>query len=88
MVGIGAGTFGRIVLAGIAGGAVGGLFVALAVSLANSRFWRIKTWAVTILIAAAAGALLVTDNGLLLFVIWQSAVLASISYGLSPAQGH
>lgn len=78
-------------LGGIPGGAVGGIAVAFAVSLASSRFRRFKTWALTVLVATVAGTTLgvalQNDIGpLLLFVVWQAAVLTSISYGLLPAQ--
>jgi hypothetical protein len=71
------------------GGLVGGLGTCLAVALANPRFRRPGALMLTLLVATALGAIekvydLMGEAGLLaLFVVWQSAVIASIARGLT-----
>lgn len=71
------------------GGLVGGFGTCLAVALANARFRRPGAWLLTLLVATILGALeplydLMGEAGLLaLFVLWQSAVIASIARGLA-----
>jgi hypothetical protein len=76
-------------VAGLVGGLVGGLFVVVAASLANRRFRRLEAWALALLIATSAGAVLQLAKDhqqlgyLVLFVVWQCSVLKTVSFGLS-----
>ena len=91
------GPMGKLPFAGVisfaVGGLAGGLGTCLAVALANARFRRPRDWLITLLVATVIGALeplydLMGDAGLLaLFVLWQSAVIASIAWGLGRERG-
>ena len=76
-------------MSGIVGGLVGGFGTVLGVSIANRRFRRLESWVTTIAIAAALGTLLEaarfgeTFGLVILFVVWQSAVIALIASRLA-----
>jgi hypothetical protein len=78
-------------IGGAIGGLIGGALTALGASLANGRFRRMETWSLTLAAAIAAGLLLETTAYMkegstfmtaVFFIVWQSAVAASIAYGL------
>ncbi|MGQ0676255.1 MAG: hypothetical protein ACT4N4_09250, partial [Rhodospirillales bacterium] len=75
-------------LAGIAGGAIGGLGTAFAVSIAHRGFRRIESLGLAVIVAAMLGTLLelIFLEWLLLLAVWQSAVIATIARGLAQAQ--
>ena len=81
----------RIILflfGGIAGGFVGGLITLVGISIAISEVGTINNWWRTLFVASFAGTALGYygyDGGsfILLFVVWQVAVAASIAFGWS-----
>jgi hypothetical protein len=78
-------------ISGLPGGFLGGLSVVLSVALAISRFRRIETCSLTLLVATVSGVLLQFGQwhlDILLFVIWQFAVLRTVSYSLSTSSSN
>jgi hypothetical protein len=81
----------NLVVAGLAGGFVGGLFTALAVAAAKARFRRLRTVAITIVVATVLGPLLALGGDEMekllwvLFMAWQAAVALTIQEGLAAA---
>ena len=70
-------------LAGFIAGLVGSLVTVAGISFASRDSRTYGTWIRTILIGAVAGLLLQSQETLLpLLVVWQTAVAASIAYGL------
>jgi hypothetical protein len=74
-------------ITGLVAGLVGSLGTVIAVSLASPDFRKHSDWLRTIALGTIAGALLHfgdSPNGafLPLFIVWQAAVAASVSYGL------
>jgi hypothetical protein len=81
----------NLVIAGLAGGFVGGLLTVLGVAAANARFRNVRRMLVTIIVATALGPLLALGGDQMerllwvLFMAWQAAVAVSVNEGLSPA---
>ena len=74
-------------MAGFIAGLVGSLITVAGVSFASRDSRTYGTWIRTILIGAVAGLLLQLQSTLLpLLVVWQTAVAASIAYGLVKAK--
>jgi hypothetical protein len=86
----------RLLFAGLAAGFVGSGITALGISLVARDFRNTKAWSRTVMVGTVAGSLLEClsnenrdqipfhlDSLLPLFLVWQSAVAASIAYGLS-----
>jgi hypothetical protein len=70
-------------MAGFIAGLVGSLITVAGISFASRDSRTYGTWIRTILIGAVAGLLLQLQATLLpLLVVWQTAVAASIAYGL------
>jgi len=76
-------------MSGVVGGLVGGFGTVFGVSIANRRFRRLESWVTTIAVAIVLGTLLEAARlgesfGLvILFVVWQSAVIALIASRLA-----
>lgn len=71
---------------GITGGFAGGILTLVGISLTIPDSRTINDWARTLLVATLAGAVLAynAENGLLLlYIVWQACVAASIAYGWS-----
>jgi hypothetical protein len=85
-------------LCGALGGLVGSFVTGAGISFVSKEFYARGNWARTTLIGMVAGTLLefaigpVSMSGdvgtLLLFLVWQSSVAASIGYGLRTRQDH
>jgi hypothetical protein len=79
-------------MSGIAGGLVGGLITVFGVMIAAPAFRRLDSCIITLAVATVFGALLEafrlgeTVGPLMLFVLWQSAVITSIARGLAFAE--
>ena len=76
-------------MSGIVGGLVGGFVTVFGVSIANQRFRRFDFWTTTILLAGVLGTLMELARierhlgFLLLFAIWQAAVISLIARGMA-----
>jgi hypothetical protein len=76
-------------MSGIVGGLVGGFITIFGVSIANPRFRRFESWMTTLLVAAVLGTLIELVRieqhlgFLLLFAIWQPAVICLIARGMA-----
>ena len=76
-------------MSGIVGGLVGGFVTVFGVSIANQRFRRFDYWTITILLAGVLGTLMELARiekhlgFLLLFAIWQAAVISLIARGMA-----
>ena len=76
-------------MSGIVGGLVGGFVTVFGVSIASPRVRRFDFWTITILLAGVLGTLMELVRierhlgFLLLFAIWQAAVIALIARGLA-----
>ena len=76
-------------MSGIVGGLVGGFVTVFGVSISNRRFRRLESWATTIAVATLLGVLLEAARFLesfglvILFVVWQAAVIALIASRLA-----
>lgn|GEM_PF-2185337 len=71
-------------LAGIASGLTGGIITLIGISLVTPEFRTINDWSRTLFVASLTGALLANNtNLLLLFIVWQVSVAASIAFGWS-----
>src|SRR5262249_47742528 len=76
-------------LAGIVGGFVGGFFTLFGVAIASPAFRRFGRWGPTLTIATILGLLLTNQIGdwqfrwLILFLVWQPSVSASIARELA-----
>jgi hypothetical protein len=81
----------NLVVAGVAGGFVGGLLTALGVAAANVRFRRLRPILITVVVATVLGPLLALGGDQMetllwvLFMAWQATVALTIQEGIAPA---